>query len=516
MELPLPLDDLVSLQNHPLPASEARLAHSWILEAETESARVDEEIQTLELRRQNLETRRLELQRSLPIYRRAIAPHKTLPVELLREIFKFFGGPSDLNKITAPRSRDVHLALCGVCSRWRAVALGTHELWSDVRVEFYYRRHTQLLDALALWLSRTGSHAAALDLTCTGSLAVESPECVRIDQLIVQYSRLFRSLSLRGLPLRRLLFTVTPLFFERLEILALHSGHDDDATAVPPLFTGVVTPRLRSLTLSMLQSSNTIPFARLHLPWSTLTCLDLRSRFGPISDCYLVLEECKSLMTASFDLSGGDGDIHPADRDVFLPSLRELHLTADFFREAVDFLQRIVLDSLTDLEIETVELSDRSVTFVRSFPSLLRLHLHSSGCHGGSISAAECILMLHACPAAVAVSVEFDPSHSGFDQIEDGTLLPNLQQLGLHMVDPAILLRVLKSRLASSHSTITRAAAWPLRPRTADEAQGFIGLLDAGVFVSMEDYTMDAYTIEKDAREERADGTGYHSEDVTK
>ncbi|KAJ7167090.1 hypothetical protein C8R46DRAFT_1096027 [Mycena filopes] len=506
MEPPLPLDDLVSLHNEPLPASEAHLAHSWILEAEKELARVEGGIQTLELRRQNLESRRLELRRSLEIYRRAVAPHKTLPVELLREIFRFCAATSDLNDISASNSNDEPpTSLCAVCSRWRTVALDTHELWSDVRVDFPERRNpVGLLHAVELWFSRSGTHPVTLDITAT------SPDDGRIHQLIVEYSGRFRSLSMNGLPLRSTLFTQPPRAFEQLETLDLVLDVDDDGTVVPPLFANVVTPKLRSLTLH--GSHDQISLTQLQFPCHTLTCLDFRSRFGPISDYYLVLEECKSLITASFVLWEDDGDIRPATRVIFLPSLRELRVTTDLFREAVGFLGSIVVDSLTDLEIKIHDPSDESVTSVRPFPSLLRLRLRSPFGSLTRISAADLCLLLHACPAAVAVSIQVAPSDSTLDQIANGTLLPDLQRLGLFMVHPAALLRVLNTRREGPHSTIARAAGWPLRKCTADEVESFRNLLAMGVFVSTAHKEIDADEVEKCARADAANEIGYYGE----
>ncbi|KAJ7166986.1 hypothetical protein C8R46DRAFT_268450 [Mycena filopes] len=504
MEPPLSLDYLVSLQNDPIPASEVHIAHSWIRDAEQESARVAEEIQTLA-------SRRLELQRSLQIYRRAVAPHKSLPVEILREIFGFCGGTADLNDIDALLSNDIRPVLCGVCSRWRAVALVTHELWSDVRVELGRRSAARLLTALELWLSRAGSHPVILDLSGAQNLRNESPERARIDQLIVAYSGQFRSLSVEPLPLRSTLFTTSPGFLDQLETLTLGISYINRASGGevgPPLSAGLVAPKLRSLTLSWAYGPTRL--ARLRFPWSTLTRLIITEMFPPISNYYLVLEECKSLITASFSLWDYI-PIPPAPRDFSLPSLRELYLDIDFFGNAIRFVDRITLDSLTSLEIDIQGDPNESVTSVRSFPSLLKLHCHSGAYGANKIAPSEGSLLLHACPAAVAVSVEFSPSQSTLDEIENGTLLPNAQQLGLSAVDPAVLLRILKTRRESSvYSTIVRAAGRPLRNCTAEEVDSFNHLLDMGVFASANTWEVDTNALENRARTERARGIGYY------
>ncbi|KAJ7664227.1 hypothetical protein B0H14DRAFT_3697133 [Mycena olivaceomarginata] len=64
---------------------------------------------------------------SLEIYRRPVAAHSALPVEMLQRIFLFCGGVSDLNEIAEPGTQPILLALC--------VALDTAELWSDIKVD---------------------------------------------------------------------------------------------------------------------------------------------------------------------------------------------------------------------------------------------------------------------------------------------------------------------------------------------------------------------------------------------
>ncbi|KAJ7167010.1 hypothetical protein C8R46DRAFT_1351205 [Mycena filopes] len=513
MEPPFTLDYLASLENDPIPAFEARVARAWILKAEQETARMDQEIR-------DIESRRLELHRVLRIYRRALAPHKTLPVEILREIFGFCGGTANLNDIAALQSKDIRPALCGVCSRWRAVALATPELWSDVRVNLGdvrvnlgHRNPAQLLTALNLWLSRAGLHPVTLNIIGSQTLVKDSPERARIDQLIVEYSGRFRSLSLNSLPLGSTLFTTSPGLLEQLETLSLGISNTDRAsgdsgTIAPPFSAGVVAPKLRSLTL--FPSYGSIGLPRLRFPWSTLTELTVTDMFPPILDYYLVLEECKSLTTTSFVLHGRKGHVHPAPREFSLPCIRELYLDVDFFHHAIRFLDKIVLDSLTSLEMEVESGSNEIVKSIRSFPSLLQLDCHFEYPGTYEIRPSEGYLLLRACPAAVAVAVEFSPAQATLVQIGNGTLLPHAQQLGLSAVDPAVLIRILKTRRESSVcATIVRAAAWPLRNCTADEVNSFSDLLDMGVFVSTSGW-LDPNFLENDVLRQKEKGLGYY------
>ncbi|KAJ7167041.1 hypothetical protein C8R46DRAFT_1035004 [Mycena filopes] len=213
--------------------------------------------------------------------------------------------------------------------------------------------------------------------------------------------------------------------------------------------------------------------------------------FGPISDYYLVLEECKSLATASTALGG---DIHRAERELSLPSLQALRLQIDTFANAIRFLVNIALDSLTSLQMETRNESDESTTFA------------------GFLSSSESCLLLRACPAVVAASMDsFSLSDSALDQIANGTLLPKVQLLGLDEVDPAVLFRILKTRQESSgYSTILGATAFAERNCTDDEVDSFNDLLDAGVFASTYSCGAEITLVEKTAREQHAVGAGHY------
>ncbi|KAJ7804481.1 hypothetical protein B0H14DRAFT_3774395, partial [Mycena olivaceomarginata] len=110
------------------------------------------------------ETRHQGLPLSLEIYRRPVAAHSALPVEMLQRIFLFCGGVSDINEMAESGTQPILLALCGVCSHWRAVALDTAELWSDIKVTFSHKTLERLLAPLKVWLFRARHHPLTLKL----------------------------------------------------------------------------------------------------------------------------------------------------------------------------------------------------------------------------------------------------------------------------------------------------------------------------------------------------------------
>ncbi|KAJ7435537.1 hypothetical protein B0H11DRAFT_1624166, partial [Mycena galericulata] len=152
-------------QNESIPPSEALTARVWLDDAEKDLARINEGSRILDSRRDAL----LSL---MDIYRVALAPHKTLPIEILRKISILSAdcwGRPNLNLIVVPRRSlsvhlDIRLILSRVCSHWRTVALATQELWNDIRVDFKDGDITRLLNALEIWLSRSGEYPLTLEI----------------------------------------------------------------------------------------------------------------------------------------------------------------------------------------------------------------------------------------------------------------------------------------------------------------------------------------------------------------
>lgn len=84
------------------------------------------------------------------------SPIRTLPAEILARVF-VFAVDSYITVDIGPHCRGPLFnqvnALSSVCSPWRAIALGTQQLWSYVDVERIYP-----IEYISLWLDRAGSH----------------------------------------------------------------------------------------------------------------------------------------------------------------------------------------------------------------------------------------------------------------------------------------------------------------------------------------------------------------------
>ncbi|KAF8636818.1 hypothetical protein AX17_003241 [Amanita inopinata Kibby_2008] len=108
--------------------------------------------------------------RDIEYYEAALAPHKRLPDDVLREIF--IHCADSYGRVTIPlglnEDRPPQLVLSHVCSSWRTLALSTHHLWSNVKVQ----RPSDLekpFGASITWLQKAGTAPASLELAISGS-----------------------------------------------------------------------------------------------------------------------------------------------------------------------------------------------------------------------------------------------------------------------------------------------------------------------------------------------------------
>ncbi|KAJ7835184.1 hypothetical protein B0H14DRAFT_2796938 [Mycena olivaceomarginata] len=330
------------------------------------------------------ETRHQGLPLSLEIYRRPVAAHSALPVEMLQRIFLFCGSVSDINEMAESGTQPILLALCGVCSHWRAVALDTAELWSDIKVTFSHKTLERLLAPLKVWLFRARHHPLTLKLDVVfpvpGEQDVGEPEwrdfLARFDEFVVECS--YRAQTL-----------------------------DIDVTLFEGRRVVVVAPKLRSLTIRANIDPIHVGLSGFKFPWSNLTTLKILVMIDQFSEYYFVLRQCTSLTTASFALNAYDfRAVQAANQDLSLPCLTNLTIDAQNISIVSCFLEKIALNSLTDLEIELHDNLGDSAARFHSFPSLLRLEIHGEYCQDGSISAGDFDRLLGACPNIVEARVD--------------------------------------------------------------------------------------------------------------
>ncbi|KAJ7906498.1 hypothetical protein B0H13DRAFT_2333439 [Mycena leptocephala] len=460
---PLSPKHLASFKNQSIPSSEALTARTWLYDAEKDLTHINEASRILDSRRSAL----------LPLidtYRVALAPHKTLPVEIIRKIFILSAdcwGRPNLNLVVVPRRSlsvhlDIRLILSRVCSHWRTVTLATQELWNDIRVDFKDGDITRLLNALDIWLSRSGEYPLTLEIKAAG-------RDYGFLRLLVQYSGRILNLNVDRLPFPNAFFALPSGSVDLLEALDMGiSDNSDELTRLlSPMSVFVQAPRLRCVTLHSWRDS--IGLSLLGIPWHGLTELNITSMFSPISHYYSALQECRSLITALISVdSDGNGILECAQSDIALSQLRRLTVNADCLGSAARFLQNLSLDSVIQLSLEVRGSCSGPISLVRSLPALQHL-------------------WLRACSSVFDLFIDYALANSILDQIADGTLLQSLRVISVLRADPGVLLTTLQSRRSSTiYSTITAAGAWPTRGSTNEEIESFTGLLTSGIFVARE------------------------------
>lgn len=473
LQVPISLDTLASHKNDPLPAALVLVARPWLLRAERDLAHIDQEIQALQARRSALIF-------PLDAYRVALAPHKSLTDDVLREIFilsAYQEGTqleTDLNMIVDRRSskrRNIRLIISAVSSRWRSVALETHELWSKVDVQFPYEEPhlTNILDVLNIWLSRTGNYP----LSFRFNVQVND---VRIVELLFRFLNQIRSLSFESHWGLGAFLDSPPGSMGRLETLRL--GNDEWAFEHPrPITVFGEAPCLRSVSMTMVPQGTVFQ----GLQWHQLGELKLQQSFLP-SDFYLILDQCKALESASIDIFGA-GDL--GGRDVSFPQLRSLHVVSQREWESVRLLRRMSLPSIVDLKVDFDYSRDPLIDAIPLFPTLQCIHLLGPSQDLSKwLQAYSSVLEVNLPPLNV-----WDLDDVVLDQIAEGSLLPNTTLLTMCEAKPTTILAMLEARLASetcstiTHVTLARPPQyeWDL---TVDQTESLIKLMEAGIFVA--------------------------------
>ncbi|KAJ7720400.1 hypothetical protein B0H16DRAFT_1604588 [Mycena metata] len=439
--------------NLPIPTTDIPIARATLLAAQKELA----EINTDELRR-SVVLSRIELCMT------ALAPHKSLPVEVISRMFTLCApGGVELDDLSGPsystlgrvrhsrpgKGKDIRLILCQICSRWRTIALDTRKLWNNVKINFGSHKIARVLKLLPIWLGRAGE--STLSLHIDGR--TDDP---RVFSIVSTYAHRCHALVLEDLQLDNPFFELPAGTLRRLETMCLVGAYryNRDLPMLPtklPVLDGASL--LRSVTLRSF-SNAAEPFI-LHLPWQQLTSLYFDNTFPTPSQYYSILGECENVGQARLDVfpSSIGGTIERrSDVEIALPSLHTLELNTDVLGDAARFFHSVALHALVDLKISLANDYDSTIFDVRCFPSLQRLSIDE----GGRASQMDLEAWLRACPAAVDVWV---PGHCMqrvlVDQIADGRLLPRLKYLVLDAAVPAYIIAALESRQRSTeHSTI--------------------------------------------------------------
>jgi hypothetical protein len=446
--IPPPIvESLASWKNESIPASEASIARHWLLLAEAELVQINEEIRVLE-------ARRAALLFSADVCQVAVAPHKTLPTDVLCEIFHWVAlGPANITSIVCGRP-EPRLIICRVCSRWRSIALDMHELWSDSQSALTH--HGRSLELMDLWLSRSGQYP--LTLTIGDGHYPDSifPHPDFIQQL-VRCAHRIRTLSFtRGIP------SLYPMLMALLDTLIV-DAEDHYRVAHTSVILLLGAPRLRSVKFRNFRSNDPECLMSPEITWRQLTEISFELMPLPIPQYYHILSQCVALTTASLGIyqNGLTAPLPTSHQTITVPSLRKLSLSGASLSNSGAFLASFFLPSLVDLSLfgwENRGSDEHHVYPVVTFPALERLWIDRP--NGGSVL--ELVQWFQACSSAAVVFLpNSELSNPLLTQIADGSLLPSLKMLVLRRCEVATLIPTLLARQSSpDHSTIAEVGLY--------------------------------------------------------
>ncbi|KAF7985475.1 hypothetical protein HWV62_5245 [Athelia sp. TMB] len=294
-------------------------------------------------------------------------PVRKLPAEILAEIFLQCidtpwlhdigrgdypdGDPMYADEvIDVPPSRFIKLckmplALSGVCTLWRKVALARSELWSSISLVIEPKHQTTDALLMGLWLDRACEQQLFIHLSAQESMEHGSHDMSEILNLFASRSQQWHAVELLLTSSMMQHFSSIRHRLPKLQWLSL--GYTDNGMHTVHVF------EMAPLLVSFQHAENAWPGAAA-VPWDRLRHCDLGCSGSPGS--YLrvlrnmqVLETCRLLVSSGhedFDLN-----IPPFD----LPRLRSLTVTensTDPFPQPFRFFSIFKAPALRELSIQ--------------------------------------------------------------------------------------------------------------------------------------------------------------------
>ncbi|KAK7061222.1 F-box domain-containing protein [Favolaschia claudopus] len=274
------------------------------------------------------------------------APVRTLPAELLSEIFLL----SMLHDDDARHIQDAY-RLSHVCSEWRAVAHDTSRLWTghiSVCIAPDSSKEEKSYLVFRAWLARSAPHTLSIAVRCRQSerSLVSIPTHSHIAEVIRVAPR-WRFLDLCSIPgvfLQQLCRAGTLDALEELDIWTVElAGAQIDLATISCFLTA---PRLRKLTTS---SNCPIP-----MPWKQLTDITLTIQHPDLVSN--ILMQSLNVVRASFRVNASTGSTTQIASRCELNYLRHLSLTT-IGADGLQFMW--LLDLISAPALDELSLSSR-------------------------------------------------------------------------------------------------------------------------------------------------------------
>lgn len=336
--------DLTNETNEALPEIQKREIYALISKERREIEAIDEEIDTLRLRRSTKVTR-------IEVLKTIVSPVKDVPNEVFAKIFVQY--TRDLNskyrtKYEVPIPR-LPWRLGHICSRWRGAALSTGELWKDFSIKILpadwgsspIGRATELFRRTGNWpislhISRNDSQKSLTQL-----IPSFTQNAARIHHLI------FHNFNQNLWPMLELPQGLLAIL-ETLDICFDSNSDMNDLDNSPQLTLFESSLSLRRVSIDMdwsewVKNINPLVF---HLPWSQLTHLHISERVSlQFTPAYELLSKCSGLVEISLCIPKNDEEVGNLPM-ITLQRLEVLHSSSAASGEYGQFIRHLVLPSL--------------------------------------------------------------------------------------------------------------------------------------------------------------------------
>lgn len=404
--------------NNPVPDIVKATAHVAVLDLEATIHRLDDEISRLVSTIEDLKRQKSNIAARIRQYRSTFAPHRSVPNEILGEIF-LHCNPAEVD---IPWDlKVVPWSISYVCVKWRSVALSTLDLWRNIQVDYGRRRHPRILDMIMEVILRGGD--MHISMRATGH---KYPAA--FFELIAANLSSFKCLDFRGSQ------------SELMPILSLPSGNAKNLEMLDIGCPGVIPPLsfLEGATCirELVIPESIIPVPSLfRLSLSKISYFDISATPLKSEDVFSLFNRCPVLRVCWIAVEGPEVPIQSTlkSRSLTLPCLEDLTIYP-IDSAFPGFLANLIMPRLSFLEIKDAVGWTIDFTLAISYSQCLRyLQLRSP------LNMASLEILLPAAPNIRNFEIsEAELSLQTLQGIARGTLLSKVSQFDFACVVPTL------------------------------------------------------------------------------
>ena len=426
-----------TLHHNAIPIPTERLGIlSTLSQVQHDIAEVDDALAHLESAQKLLLSKREALKAFSDTHTGLLSSIRTMPAEILVEIFAYL-KPRSLHP---QDSAQAILLVTHICQQWRNIALSTPSLWDVIFANTYRALGGEALAAYAqASLSRARGAPLSINFQCSCNDTFNA-----VLDVILPSSHMWRhaKISLRPEINLSRIRNHLPLL-EELHLLHIPDAEDEegaflDAFAIAPMLTCVrLSPSMGGFA------------GAIQLPWNQLTSFHSEFAFT-IGRSIKVLQDLSNVvsltMLVSKNAPDDDLDQTPHNHPLRLTKLENLKLTEVY--GAPSLLSRLTLPSLKSLAlcqaiVSAIHILDSLLSLIhRSSCSLTSLDLRTEPLDAQTSFEDLCRAipkLEHLCLRMLGSNTEYWTHHAVIRSLSvplpSGTVLPRLQTLKLEQAD---------------------------------------------------------------------------------